>query len=64
MKIFILLGLLDVIVGVIIGYFGYNILNHKADVVDWCIIVICVVILLVRLYAIIKDAIKATNKDK
>lgn len=64
MKKYLLLGLLDVLVGIIIGFVGYQILNHRADVVDWCLIAICFVVLAVRIYIIIKDTIKAANKGE
>lgn len=50
-----LLSLLDIIIGLAAGFFGYDILSHDADAVDWCIVAICFVVVGFRLYTIIKS---------
>lgn len=56
MKKRILLSLLDIVTGLLIGFVGYDIINHNANAVDWCIIAICFVVVVNRLCIIIKTA--------
>ena len=56
MKKRILLSLLDIVTGLFIGFVGYDIINHNANIVDWCIIAICFVVLVIRLCVLIKTA--------
>lgn len=56
MKKRILLSLLDIVTGLFIGFVCYDIIQHNADAVDWCIIAICFVMIVFRLCIIIKAA--------
>ncbi|MCQ2146460.1 MAG: hypothetical protein MJZ16_02985 [Bacteroidales bacterium] len=58
MKKKILIGILDAITGFAVGAIGYRILNHYANTVDWCILVLCVIIMAVRIYTLIKSGDK------
>lgn len=58
MKKKILLSLLDVVAGLFAGIAGYSILSHNANAGDWCIAVMCLAVIVARLYTIIK-----TGKD-
>lgn len=56
MKKRILLSLVDIFTGLFIGFAGYDIINHNASTVDWCIIAICFVVIVIRLCVLIKTA--------
>lgn len=52
----IILNLMDIIIGVIAGYVAYSILSHNASAGDWCVAAICLVLMSVRLFTLIKSA--------
>ena len=56
MKKRILLSLLDIVTGLFIGFAGYDIIKHNTNAVDWCIIAICLAVMVSRLCIIIKTA--------
>ena len=49
---------MDVVAGLLAGIAGYSILNHDANPVDWVIAVMCLAVIVARLYTIIKASKK------